>query len=237
MQQPVSACLMLYELHRKALWSLQAQAGRASASSVLRELIRKATPATLKAMQQHFAQQPPTAENSVRPWRQGIALEARDLDKLDQLVSNAKARSRSAAVRFLIIHAASASSLGLAQLESEPVPPVRERRFRFEGSVASHVVLPSMEQLWRERYCKPRRCYHSLQATWLCVERFLANQPGSTRLESLRLSPAGPRLRKFAVLTKHPNLTAEEAAAAVDGSYRRFIRNNARPILCRGRIV
>lgn len=100
---PVRVSLVIYAVHRRALWNLRAHAGMASTSHVLRRLIRDTAPATLNHMATHFAAPNVVARGTLgRLSRPSILLDACDLDHLDLLTRLAKAPSRSAATRFLI---------------------------------------------------------------------------------------------------------------------------------------
>lgn len=105
LRHPVRVSLVLYPLHRKVMWDLRAAAGMASASRVLRHLIREATPATLGAMQQHFTGQAEVRGLHSRFTRPSLLLDGLDLAQLDRLAEAAEAPSRSAAARFLILNA------------------------------------------------------------------------------------------------------------------------------------
>lgn len=87
------------------MWLLRSRAEMASSSRVLRGLIRNAKPSTLEAMHRHFAARSPVQEPSDQPRRPSLLLDASDLERLDQLTRETEAPSRSAAARFLILHA------------------------------------------------------------------------------------------------------------------------------------
>lgn len=105
LQQPVRVSLVLFHVHRKALWGLRAGAGMASASRVVRSLIRQVTPQTVEAMQQTFASDTEPRGTLGRLTRPSLLLDATDAMVLDRLAEAAKAPSRSAVARFLILHA------------------------------------------------------------------------------------------------------------------------------------
>src|SRR5687767_8949528 len=96
---------------------------------------------------------------------------------------------------------------------------------------SSHDFLSFTEQAWCARYCIPQKCRHVNHVTWLCIELYLAKQPGSTGLESVTFPAGGTRLKEFAKLVGRPDLEPDEAALAVEGAYRRFICKNAPGIL------
>ncbi|MHB1262114.1 MAG: hypothetical protein ACYC2H_10425 [Thermoplasmatota archaeon] len=105
LQQPVRVSLYLFQRDRNALWRLRADAGMVSESRILRTIIRKTSPATVDAMERHFAG-PAEARGTVgRFTRPSLLLDATDLAQLDRLAESAKAPSRSAAARFLILNA------------------------------------------------------------------------------------------------------------------------------------
>ncbi len=105
LQRPVRVTLVLFPVHRKALWNLRACAGMASASRVVRSLIRQVTPRTVEAMQQTFASDAEPRGSLGRFTRPSLLLDAADAMELDRLAEAAKAPSRSAVARFLILHA------------------------------------------------------------------------------------------------------------------------------------
>lgn len=105
LQQPVRVSLVWFQVHRKAMWRLRAGAGMATASRVVRKLIRGITPATLDAMQRHFASSTEARESLGRLVRSSVLIDASDLGELDRLVRKSKAPSRSAATRFLVLNA------------------------------------------------------------------------------------------------------------------------------------
>jgi hypothetical protein len=106
LRHPVRVSLVLYGVHRKAMWSLRSEAGMASASRVLRRLIRDVTPTTLDSMRRHFTA--PTSRGALgRFARPSLLVDAADLERLDRIAEEAGAPSRSAVTRFLIMHAAS----------------------------------------------------------------------------------------------------------------------------------
>ena len=103
--QPVRVSLYLFQRDRNALWRLRADAGMVSESRIVRTLIRKASPATIDAMQRHFAG-PAEARGALgRFARPSLLLDATDLAQLDRLTEATRAPSRSAATRFLILDA------------------------------------------------------------------------------------------------------------------------------------
>lgn len=106
LQQPVRVSLVFFPIDRQAMWNLRAGAGMASASRVLRALIRKVSPETVCAMRQHFAQAEDVPGRFGRLARFSLLLDATDLTQLDQLTTAVGAPSRSAATRFLILNAA-----------------------------------------------------------------------------------------------------------------------------------
>lgn len=110
LQQPVRVSLVLFLVHRRALWELRASAGMVSASNVLRSLIRRASTDTVRAMQQHFAQTEEVPGMFGRLARPSLLLDAADLAQLDELAETTKAPSRSAATRFLILSASPTST-------------------------------------------------------------------------------------------------------------------------------
>ena len=107
LHQPTRVSLVLFPLHHQALWRLRFSAGMVSSSQVLRRLIRQVTSVDLASMQDHFA----TLDSKENVGKQGrlkratVLLDTGDLDKLDCIALQAQAPSRSAATRFLILHA------------------------------------------------------------------------------------------------------------------------------------
>ena len=105
LNQPVGVSLVLYPVHRHALWTLRAGAGMTSASSVLRSLIRTVSSETMLAMRQHFAHPEEASGSLGRLTRPSLFLDATDVAQLDHFADAAKAPSRSAVARFLILNA------------------------------------------------------------------------------------------------------------------------------------
>jgi len=119
MEQPVRVSLVLFPIHRKALWDLRAGAGMVSASSVLRSLIRKAPQEILHEMQQHFAETKQVPGAFGRAARPSLLLDAVDLARLDELRLAVEAPSRSATARFLILNATGQPVTGWASATAE----------------------------------------------------------------------------------------------------------------------
>ena len=105
LREPVRVSLYLFQLHRQALWTLRADAGMVSESRILRNLIREASPATVEALRRHVAESTGSGDTPGQVIRPSLLLDAADLDQLDRLAEEAKAPSRSAVVRFLILDA------------------------------------------------------------------------------------------------------------------------------------
>jgi hypothetical protein len=100
LSNPVRASLVMDAPDRRRLWLMQVRTGLPGASRILRNLIRGTTQEQVNAMTAHFAA---GIDGQLRqPSRPTALLEAADLKRLDELVTEAAAPSRSAVIRFLV---------------------------------------------------------------------------------------------------------------------------------------